>query len=254
MNLVRFFDRAIEFLFYSLFFLVPIVLSPSTFELFEFNKMWLTFAVTAIIGFFWFGKMILQRRILLCRTPLDIPILLFLLSQIISTIISLDSHISLWGYYSRFNGGLLSYISYIFLFYAFVSNFNSKEIVKKMLFVSLASGVFVALWGLPSHFGYDPTCKLFKGSLDVACWTSDFQPKVRIFSTMGQPAWLAAYLAILLPIAIAFSISFFQKAQRIFDRNSITGLIFTAISILFFVDLLFTKTRAGTIAIIISFA
>src|SRR3989344_6768897 len=99
MNLVRFFDRAIEFLFYSLFFLVPIVLSPSTFELFEFNKMRLTFAATSLIGFFWFGKMILRKEFRIQRTPLDIPIALFLLSQILSTIFSLASHVSLWGYY-----------------------------------------------------------------------------------------------------------------------------------------------------------
>lgn len=269
MNFVKLFDKAIEYLFYLLFFLVPIVLSPSTFELFEFNKMWLTFGITALIGFFWIGKMILQRRILFCRTPLDIPILLFLLSQILSTVFSLDSHVSLWGYYSRFNGSLLSYICYIFLYYAFVSNFTPQTIeknkanlrnffdqiiVRRMLLISIASGVFVALWGLPSHFGYDPTCKLFKGSLDVACWTSDFQPKVRIFSTMGQPAWLAAYLAILLPITIAFAISFFQKARSLTSRDGIMAFIFSAISILFFVDLLFTRTRAGTIGTIVSFA
>src|SRR6185295_5592886 len=178
-TLYNLFDRGIEFLFYSLFLLVPIVFTGMTSELFEFNKMWLTFGITAIIAFFWFGKMILRKEFRIQRTPLDIFIFLFLLSQIISTIISIDPHVSFWGYYSRFNGGLLSTVCYIFLYYAFATNLTKDEVVEKsgvkklfghkvsenVLIVSIASGIFVSLWGLPSHFGYDPSCKLFRGTL-----------------------------------------------------------------------------------------
>src|SRR5215216_6020900 len=115
-------NSAIRWSFYSLFFLVPLILWPDTFELFEFNKMWLVFAISLLIFFLWGSKMIIQKRFEIRKTPLDIPIALFLLSQIISTIYSIDPHVSFWGYYSRFNGGLLSTISYIFLYYAFATN------------------------------------------------------------------------------------------------------------------------------------
>lgn len=184
--------------------------------------------------------MILQRRIFIQRTPLDIPIMLFLLSQVISTIFSQDHHISIWGYYSRFNGGLLSIVAYIFLYYAFVSNFGSTKIVKRLLFVSLISGLVVALWGLPSHFGHDPTCLIFRGNLDVSCWTEDFQPRVRIFSTLGQPDWLAAYLAILLPIAIIMVIKFI--------KNIPLSIFYILLSALFYLDLLYSGARSGIIA------
>src|SRR3989344_8885581 len=200
MSFIKILDRIIECSFYALFFFVPLALTSATSELFELNKMWLAWALTIIIVTSWILKMVFQRKILFQRTPLDIPIGLFLLSQFISTIFSWDFHVSLWGYYSRFNGGLLSIISYIFLYYSFLSNFqtNAIVIVKKSLFLSLVSGLIVALWGLPSHFGYDPTCFLFRVTFDVSCWTADFMPKVRIFSTLGQPDWLAAYLAILI--------------------------------------------------------
>src|SRR3989337_1892261 len=164
-------NRIIEYSFYTLFLLVPLAFTSASSELFELNKMWLVWGLTIIIGASWFIKMILQKRILLCRTPLDIPIGLFLLSQIISTIFSLDPHVSLWGYYSRFNGGLLSIISYILLYYAFLSNFDSQKlsaVVRRLLTISLISGLIVALWGLPSHFGYDPTCLLLRGQSNVA--------------------------------------------------------------------------------------
>jgi len=314
MNIANICNKIIEFSFYSLFFFVPLAFASDTFELFEFNKMWLTYGLTIIIAASWIAKMILQRRILLCRTPLDIPIALFLTSQIISTIFSWDPHVSIWGYYSRFNGGLLSMISYVFLYYAFVSNFRNEQargdasggvqrsassfaakarlegaplderaagpratsaitVVKRSLFVSLLSGFVVALWGLPSHFGYDPTCLIFRGTLDVSCWTADFQPMVRIFSTLGQPSWLAAYLAILIPIAIAFSCVVILKSKGLKDlkqsskKNEILRSaqndklisnfgfwIFLLLSALFYLDLLYTSSKSGFIAIWISLA
>jgi len=224
--------------------------------------MWLTFALAIIIAASWFTKMILQRRVFIQRTPLDIPIVLFLLSQLISTIFSWDSHISIWGYYSRFNGGLLSTISYVFLYYSFLSNLAVVSLVKRLLFVSLISGTVVALWGLPSHFGYDPTCLIFRGTLDVSCWTADFQPMVRIFSTLGQPDWLAAYLAILIPIAVAFAINKFKTTDdnklkknhesgiknHAFNNNFILNSLFIILASLFYLDLLYTGARSGVLA------
>src|SRR5688572_774729 len=122
-------DRIIRYGMYALFFFVPLVVTNTTSELFELNKMWLTWEVTIFIVVAWFSKMILQKKISIQRTPLDIPILLFLISQTISTVISMDAHTSFWGYYSRFNGGLLSTITYIFLFYAVVSNLKKSHII-----------------------------------------------------------------------------------------------------------------------------
>lgn len=265
--MIKICNRIIEFAFYALFFLTPLVFTSDTYELFEFPKMWLVFALTLLITASWAIKMVLEGRIAIQRSPLDIPIALFLLSQIISTIFSLDIHVSMWGYYSRFNGGLFSILAYIFLYYALVSNFSE---VKRFLLVSLFSGAIVALWGLPSHFGYDPTCLLLRGSLDVSCWTEAFQPKIRIFSTLGQPNWLAAYLSILIPIAIAFAIknSKFEARNskqtqnsnsqntksfgilnfghlRLFRISDFGFSAFFLFAILFFLALLFTKSQSG---------
>ncbi len=242
---------------YLLFFSVPLFFQGDTSELFEFNKMWLTFWLTLVIIGAWMCKMVIQKRIYFHRTIFDIPLVLFLISQIISTFISLDPYVSFWGYYSRFNGGLLSTITYIALFYAIVSNLTKKDIFR-IVWISLISGVLVALWGLPSHFGYDPTCYLFRGTFDVSCWTSDFQPKIRIFSTIGQPDWMAAYLAVLLMISIAGSM-FRLMSVQIDKLKVLSGkllwlpLILFLTSLLFYIDLIFTNTRAGFAAFWIAF-
>lgn len=257
MKLVSFCDRVIEYGFYGLFFLVPLFFTNNTSELFELNKMWLTWGLATLIIGAWLTKMFATKRFFVQRTPLDIPLVLFLLSQLISTIFSLDQRISFWGYYSRFNGGFLSLFTYVFLYFAFVTN-ATREHVLRILKVSLLSGLLVALWGLPSHFGYDPTCLLFRGTLDVSCWTDAFKPTVRIFSTLGQPAWMAAYMALLIPLAVAFMLRI--AGQKIihpqltflrlaFSKKSfIYALIALLLAGLFYLDLIYTDTRAGFIA------
>ena len=219
-ELINTLDRLIRWSFYAIFFFVPLLIYPSTFELFEFNKIWFVFGMSLFIFLLWSAKAIATKQLVIRRTPLDIPLMLFLLSQIISTVFSMDPHVSWWGYYSRFNGGLLSTITYLFLYYAFASNciipngadHPNKNISYKLLFVSLISGLAVALWGIPSHYGYDPTCLIFRGTLDVSCWTESFQPKVRIFATLGQPNWLGTYLGLLVPVSMGFGAVGLRKA------------------------------------------
>ncbi|MBI2032783.1 MAG: O-antigen ligase family protein, partial [Candidatus Levybacteria bacterium] len=100
-------------------------------------------------------------------------------------------------------------------------------------------------WGIPSHFGYDPTCLVFRGNFDVSCWTVDFQPKIRIFSTLGQPAWMAAYLAVLIPVALGFALIF--KKER--KDKSLLSFLFVGLSSAFFLAFLWTRTRSGVIGL-----
>lgn len=246
MKAVSYCNKIIRYSFYALFLFVPLIFFSNTSELFEFNKMWLSFGLTIIIGAAWISKMIIEGKIILKRTPLDIPLILFLVSQIISTIFSLDSHVSFWGYYTRFNGGLLSIISYIFLYYALVSNLQIKH-VARILFISFISGIITAIWGFPSHFGYDPTCLVFRGSLDTNCWTDAFKPTVRVFSTLGQPAWFAAYLNVLLPLSMVYTL---LKLNT--PKDKIKALIYFTATLLFYACLIFTNTRAGTAAFFVS--
>lgn len=326
MKILKYCNKVIEYSFYLLFFLVPLALTGDTSELFEFNKLWATFIITIIIGGAWFTKMVIQRKAHIQRTPLDIPIALFLISEVISTFMSLDPHTSLWGYYSRFNGGLLSILAFVFLFYAFVSNLITKEdekeekehaydykkgvlyflsavavfavgvavaaalkptteagipmqmlvtlittiasfavfmkaaplgILKKSLYAIFTSAFMVIAWGIPSHFGYDPTCLLFRGTLDVSCWTTDFYPKVRMFSTLGQPDWLAAYLGILIPIITAIYLNFLKgkdilNEKNVLNKNFLINLAFLIFYIALYAAFLFTGSRTAIAALWLS--
>lgn len=228
--------------FHLLIILVPLFFSSVNDELFEFNKMLLVYAFAATIATTWITKMIIARKVIWKRTPLDIPILLFFLSQVVSTVLSIHPRTSLIGYYSRFNGGLLSLISYLVLFYAAAGNMTQKN-VKAILKTLLLSGVIVSLYAFPEHFGASPSCFLISHRITVDCWVQDVQS--RVFGTFGQPNWLAAFLIMLIPLAMAFLTSELHKKTR--SVRSILG--YGGATLLFSSVLLFTRSRSGILAL-----
>lgn len=201
--------------------------------------MMLVYILTTIITATWLIRMIQEKKFIFQRTPLDIPILLFLLSQIISTLLSIDVHTSLWGYYSRFNGGLVSIISYILLYYALLSNFGTREYVLKFLKVSFISGLIAAAWAIPEHFGVDPSCVLLKGEVNASCWQQDVQ--ARVFSTLGQPNWLAAYLGMLIFPAISFALA---------AKTKLKAISYYLLTIIYYLAFTFTYSRGGMIGLL----
>ena len=191
----------ISIFYYLLFILIPLIWLPNTSELFEFNKLILTYILTALIAGTWAIRMIMEKRIIFKKTLLDWPILLFLLANLASLIFSIDSHTSWFGYYSRWNGGLLSLISYSLLYWAFVSNMDSKSALRTTHYALLAS-IAVAIYATLEHFGASISCLLTTGQPNVACWVQDVQN--RVFATLGQPNWLAAYIAALIFIPLSY--------------------------------------------------
>jgi len=224
---------------------MPLFFTSVNSELFEFNKIILVYLFTILITGAWAGRMIWQRRLMFKRTFFDIPLVLFLASQVASTIFSIDIHTSLFGYYSRFNGSLLSTLCYLFLYWAFVSNCEVKDI-HKVIKVSLVSAAIVSLYGIFEHFGHSFSCLIFQGNFTVDCWIQRVQE--RVFATLGQPNWLAAYLVILIPVAWAKMLE--AKKNSIFTfYPGRAGLL---LSTCYFLCLIFTGSRSGFLGLGVS--
>ncbi|KKQ93473.1 MAG: hypothetical protein UT19_C0011G0018 [Candidatus Woesebacteria bacterium GW2011_GWB1_39_10b] len=245
----------IAIIFYLAFFSIPLVFHPQTSELFEFNKMVLTYALTVVIVCFWFIRMILEKKIVFRRTILDIPLLIFLTSQTLSTLISIDARTSLLGYYSRFHGGLISSYSYSLLYWAFVSNMRYNTVVKsiRILFIST---FLVSIWAIFEHFGHSFSCLLVPefGTFDVSCWVQDVQS--RVYATLGQPNWLAAWIVAIIPLTWALALnpkSQIPNSKQISNYKLLNKLLWILLSSIFFITLLYTKSRSGILAFALAF-
>lgn len=224
----KFFQKAVNYLFLIYTFFLPLIFFTKTSEIFEFNKIVFTYFFTILIVGVWLGRCVYEKRIVFKKTLADLPLLLFLLTYLLCSLNSIDPHTSFFGFYSRFNGGFYSYLSYALLYWSFVSNFPKKQI-HLLLNIIITSCLFVSLYGIAQHFG-----------IDKDLWVQDVQ--ARVFSTLGQPNWLAAYLSaiIFIPISLAY---FAKKNFRIF---------YIIVSAIFFLVILFTKSRSGLIATVIS--
>ncbi len=243
--------KIIHALFYFLLLSLPFIFTAVNEELFEFNKMLVIYAFTIIISFFWLLG-VLQQEISLNRSKLQLPLMIFFFSQLLSTIFSIHPRTSLLGYYTRLNGGLMSTICYSLLFIFFTSSFEKKDL-PKIINTLLISGLLVSFYAIPEHFGHSLSCLLITHQFDVSCWVQDVQN--RVFASFGQPNWLAAYLIMLIPLAIYyFEEQFAQlnKADR--KKNSNPKLIFSTLLSFFsanlmFLSLLFTKSRSGLLGL-----
>ncbi|OGK23578.1 hypothetical protein A3A46_04585 [Candidatus Roizmanbacteria bacterium RIFCSPLOWO2_01_FULL_37_13] len=240
-------EKILRIHYYLLFFITPLVMTSFTSELFEYNKMMFIYLITLGIIFFWLLKMILYKKIIIKKTPLDVTILFFLGTQILSTVFSIDPHTSFFGYYGRFNGGLISILSFIILYYGFVSTFNSlseaTRLVSSILKISLISSFVVMLWAIPGKLGHDLSCLLFLGQFNNSCWTDQFRPAERIFSTLGQPNWLGAYLTVNFFIGL-----YFLFRNRFLKRSS---LIHFGYLFLNFSSVLFTRSRSALLSVVV---
>ena len=221
--------------FYLLFFLVPLIFTPWTRELFEFPKMLLVYTLTTIIAAAFAIKTIIDGKWSDLRTPLDKPILAFLVIYLGSTLSSIDRYTSIFGYYTRFNGGLLSIACFIGLFYilnAEIRNRKPKLKIQKLLFCILLSSFLISTWGILEHFGFDKDY-----------WKQNVQ--ARVFSTLGQPNWLAAYLVAIIPIPLSLLIS---KENKHFKKLIVSGCLLSFVAV--YAATWFTYSLSGLLGLL----
>lgn len=242
MNLIKAYSKIIEISFYLLFFLVPLIWLPVNSELFEFNKMILVYLLTVVVTGSWLLKSLAEQKFQIRRTALDIPIALFLFTNICSTIFSLDPHTSLFGYYGRWHGGLLSTLSYIILYYALVTHFEKKQIYY-FLASLITSGLLISVYAVLQHpnplFKEVVAGKTIFHGIDYDYWAVDVEN--RVFGTLGQPNWLAAFLSMLIFPTISLLFIFKKVWQQI--------LVFAATTV-YYLAFTFTYSRGGLVGLL----
>ena len=122
----------IKFLYLLLFFTTPLIFTFFNSELFELPKMHFVYLLASIITCLHLINWLLGNTRLYQKNILNLPLLLFLISQIVCTFTSIDIFTSFYGYSSRLNGGLLSIITYTSLFWCLLpyldQNFKQKII------------------------------------------------------------------------------------------------------------------------------
>jgi putative inorganic carbon (hco3(-)) transporter len=242
-------------LFGILCFTVPLILSSSTNELFEFPKMFFVYYLGLTTIFVFALESIWSIR---GARRISLPnkwVSLFVAGYIVSTVFSNHHYTSFWGYYTRFNGGLLS-VLIVFGIYLIAKNVFNKEEFLRLLKIVLLSVVPVSIYGIVQYYG----------SIDIDLTGGEV---IRVFSTFGQPNWLASYLSMLLLPVIYFtaisdrpvlrwfwSIVYLLGFACLWLTYSVSGLLAFIVGAVVLVTINFgvfrSKTRALSLLLVIS--
>lgn len=213
-KIVRFCDRVINLGLLLLIFLLPLVFNTKMDDAFALPKITL-FRITILIC----GMALLIRSIEsrmknrvfhdLRKTdrsssdeigafgknksrivsPMNFPILAFLLISIVATLRSPNFYLSFVGAHKFYFWGLSAIVGYVIIYFIVLGNLRVRYI-EKSIDVMLIATSLVAIYGILQHFG-----------LDFVDWAQS--PKERIFSTFGNPNFLGAYLVMVIPLALS---------------------------------------------------
>ncbi len=152
--------------------------------------------------------------------PLDIAVLAFVLLNVAAFAFSIDPRQSLNGEYLQYQG-LLTILLYVGFFYLARTSLRDERRLR-LVFASIAAGgAVVAAYALVQKAGFDPI------------WS--YTPEGRVFSTIGQPNALAAYLVLAIPAAA----SLLPRTQSL-----VRGVLVLAIGMMV-AALAFTLSRGG---------
>ncbi|MFH1462416.1 MAG: tetratricopeptide repeat protein [bacterium] len=232
------FNRIIKISIYSLIFLLPLLFSPFSFEPFEFNKQYLLFFLVSLGLFAWLAKMILvDKEVRLKRTPLDLPILLFLFIAILSAVFSVDKSSSLFGFYEKFSDGLIGLISFVILYFLVVNNVCLNKDKKNSQGASFSgisktftlSVFFVVLFSYLSIFGvWTKLNSLLAGAFSL--------PQVMLQNVFNPVSATLGGLSVFLAIAVVFLVGTIlvqdpkQKKKNIFNWLLIAASLFLLVA------------------------
>jgi len=200
------------------FFLFPLIISTHTTNGFILPKQMLLIAVVLVSLLLWGIKIVAESSIRIRRTPFDMPILLFSIVLLISSIISVNKFDALSSFVAFFA---------VALGYFFIVNVSRKQnAVFLFLFTLLLSACslsvltifsYIKIYLLPFNFSHVPTFTLFGSLLEQAY-----------------------YFAFILPIAGFYTYPLLK------GKVEVRNIIFSSAFVLILLGLIFTILQVFT--------
>lgn len=160
-----------------------------TTEIFDTPKFIVLLIFTAILLILLALRFTVAGKVVLVRTPLDIPLLLLLAVGVVSTVLSGSPYVALLGDQLRINGSLISLATYLVFYFVLVNSLKSAKEIKWIFGLALIAAQALAIVSLLTYMGV---------KILPAPWThgTNFTPTGSAFST-------TAILALLIPFVVS---------------------------------------------------
>ncbi len=185
---VPFFDWVVKIGIYLLTFLLPLFFLSSTANVLELNKQFMLFIFAFVLVVFWLAKVLTQRKIEIRKGLLNIFIILFLASALLSSIFAKSIYQGLIGFGGVISESFISLVSLAIIYFLAVNSLKTKKEVSILFMVLLASGLLAGI------FGFFQLGEKFLFSWDFA--------KMASFNTVGSVNSLEIFLAAILVMSV----------------------------------------------------
>ncbi len=219
--------------FALLLFVLPLIVNPGGYDLYDLPKMTVV-RLFVLVGLIVWAALTLRRgRLEMPRMWLALPVGALVVSAVLSTVLGMSTHVSLYGKFDRCEG-LLTLLSYVGLFLLLAAVTRRATQLGRLLDALVAGAALVGLYAIAQHYGFDPLGAA-AGATGAPGTSAAFEPG-RAFATFGNPVFLGAYLVLCLPIAVG---------RFIEARDDATRWAFGAASAFIMLGLIFTYARAA---------
>jgi tetratricopeptide (TPR) repeat protein len=172
--------------------IAPLYFNGYTSTVVEPDKLALIRAMASLMLAAWLVRGIDQRTLIprrsVLRAPLVVPVLLVVLAYFFATIFSIAPRISWLGAYHR-PQGLDALIAYVIVFALIRSDLRTRPQLDRLIVAMILTSFPVSLYAIFQKLGLDPMQ-----------WSEEFSG--RVASTMGNPIFLGAYLALIFPLTL----------------------------------------------------
>ena len=189
-ELKKFIDSYVDLIFK--FGLIAVILSTLflftnfTTEFYDTPKFIILLIFTGLILIMTALRFTLLNKVVLVRTPLDIPLLILLAVSIVSTVVSPSQYVSLLGNQLKIHTSLISTIVYVFFYFLLVNNLKNIKTIKFVLYITTLAGILLSAISLITFLGV---------TVLPPPWTHGIN-----FTTTGSSFSTTAILALLVPI------------------------------------------------------
>ena len=159
-----------------------------------------------------------------------IPLGIYAICVIISTIFAIDTQTALWGFVDMYQG-MFVLISYVLITFLTINFVNSEGDVTLFVKAFLALMIIEGLIGITQYFGFDffqtkvGTGLIVPGRLHVENLSFPFGPKT-IYGTLFNTNFVGSFATLMLPLSVAFLLGAKTRKQRIVSAIAVILMIF----------------------------
>jgi O-antigen ligase len=188
-------------------FLLPLAYSWGTYDRYVLPKVMVARVLVLGLLILLAARALADRALALKRTSIDLPLLLFIASAVVSTMFAENQNAAIFGIYSRYDG-LVTILTYAALFWLSIQAIDGPNEARAVFRFLLVSGYVVAAVAI---------VQAVNDSLRQ-------ETLVPAFGTLGQQNVLGAFLALLLPIAYNELVEAKGWSRRVLALNALVVL------------------------------